>query len=227
MLRDHFPRLFELRDLLPDPLPPQAALPALDDTLMSKGKREFFEGIEAELQRLDDRAWAALKVRFTSWPKKGRPGRELEPLHDALNEARAYNYLRDAGCSNVHFIPVSTVEGQKTPDLGAEDQGRQVLCDAKTINRSDYEIDRFASGGVGTSTLDLSPQLLDKVRKTAACAKGQMLSYDPSGKARKIVYMFLNFDDHEYSSSYLRQLERFRASNPVPNVEIVFKTHPC
>jgi hypothetical protein len=180
--RDRFPRVFALRDLLPDPSPERAALPALDDTLMLPGKRELFERIEADLQRLDDTAWTALKARFTPWPKKARPGRNIEPLYDALNEAKAYNYLRDAGFSNVHFIPVSTVSGRKTPDLGADDQGRSVLCDAKTINRSDDEVDRFFSGGVGTSTLHLTEQLLDKLRKTAAHAKEQMLSYDPAAR---------------------------------------------
>jgi len=52
--------LFELRDLLPDPSPVRSALPALDETLMSPGKREFFEGVEADLQRLNDTGWGAL-----------------------------------------------------------------------------------------------------------------------------------------------------------------------
>ena len=225
MSRDHFPRLFDLRDLLPDPLPQRAALPALDETLMRSGKREYFERIEADLQRLDASGWAALKARMTPWPKT-HPKRALEPLYNALNEAKAYNYLHEIGCSHVRFIPVSKVSGQRTPDLGAEDHGRHVLCDVKTINRSDEEVGRFLSGGVRTSTDKLPPEFLEKIRKTCASAKDQMCSYDPSGQARKIAYVFVNFDDHEYSSLYLPQLGQFRASDPVPDLEIVFDAHP-
>jgi hypothetical protein len=227
MYRDHFPRLFELRDLLPNPLPARTALPALDETLMLPGKREYFERIEADLQRLDASGWEALKGRMTRWPKTAPdPQRALEPLYDALNEVKAYNYLQDTGCSHVRFIPVSEVSGQKTPDLGADDHGREVLCEVKTINRSEVEVDRAQSGGVGTSTDQLTSALLEKIRKICSAAKDQMLRYDGSGSARKIAYVFVNFDDHEYSSAYLAQLEQFRTTDPVPGLEIVFDSHP-
>jgi hypothetical protein len=224
MCRDHFPRLFELRDVLPDRLPARAALPALDETLMLPGKREHFERVEADLQRLDASGWAALKARMKPWPKT-HPKRSLEPLYNALNEAKGYNYLHDIGCSNVHFIPVSKVSGQRTPDLGAEDHGRQVLCDVKTINRSEEEVERSQSGGVGTTTACLPLKLFEKIQETCVHAKEQMLSYDPSGSARKIAYVFVNFDDHENSASYRRELEQFGATNPVPDLEIVFDAH--
>jgi hypothetical protein len=65
MCRDHFPRLFELRDLVPDESRPRAALPALDETLMFSGKRGYFERIEADLRRVDAAGWDALEARMT------------------------------------------------------------------------------------------------------------------------------------------------------------------
>jgi hypothetical protein len=71
-------------------------------------------------------------------PKKDK-ARVLQPLYNTLNEAKGHNHLTRIGCANVHFIPESAIEGQKTPDLGADAQGRKVLCDIKTINISDKE----------------------------------------------------------------------------------------
>ena len=94
MCRNGFPRLFELRDLIPDPLPKGIALPALDKTLMQPGKREYFQQIENDLQGLDALAWAAVKAKLTPWPKQDK--RDLVPLcvfFDTLNEARAYKFI--------------------------------------------------------------------------------------------------------------------------------------
>lgn len=223
--RDHFPRLLELRGSLPDPHPVRAALPAMDETLMQPGKRHYYEPIEAALQALDAPGWAEFKARMTPWPKS-HPKRGLEPLLNALNEARAFKFLLDMGFSNVHFIPASKMRRQRTPDLGAEDHGRQVLCDAKTVNRSDEEVHRFRSGGVGTTTAQLPPEFFDKIRRTCEDAKKQMTSHDPSGLARKIVYIFVNFDDHEPSASYRCELDQFRLSNPIAGLEIYFESQP-
>ena len=121
-----------------------------------------------------------------------------------LNEARGYNYLARIGCANVHFIPKSATKGQKTPDLGADAHGRKVLCDVKTINISDKEVGRRRCGGVGTSTDQLDTGFLGKLKSDLERAKTQMLSHDPDGVARKIVYVVVNYDDglHEYADRY-------------------------
>jgi hypothetical protein len=57
MCRGDFPRIFELRDSLPDPLPEGVAFPALDQTIVEyPQKRKFLREVEAELQGLDARA---------------------------------------------------------------------------------------------------------------------------------------------------------------------------
>jgi hypothetical protein len=179
MYRQELPRIYELRDLLPTPLPERVAFPALDKTISEyPQKRKFLLDVEAELQPLDAAAWTALKTKLTPLPKRDKK-RNLQPLYDTLNEAKAYNHLIRIGCANVHFIPVSTMEGQKTPDLGATDpNGRKVLCDAKTINISDIEVARRRSGGVGTSTDQLDCGFFTKLKSDLQKAKAQMVAYD-------------------------------------------------
>lgn len=224
MCRDEFPRIFELRDSLPSPLPGGFAFPALDQTIIEyPQKRKFLREIEAELQGLDLTAWAALKAKLTPLPKKHKK-RVLQPLYDTLNEAKGYDYLVGTGYANVHFIPESAIKGQKTPDLGADAQGHKVLCDVKTINISDKEIDRRRSGGVGTSTDQLGSGFLGKLKSDLERAKAQMLAYDPECTVRKIAYVVVNYDDglHEYADRYWLQITHFMTENPIPDLEVEF-----
>lgn len=127
--RNKFPRIFELHDLLPNPLPEAIAFPSLDEaSIRLPQKRKFLQDVEAELQGLDPSAWATLKAKLTPMPKKRKA--RLEPLYDLLNEAKAYNHLKRIGCVNIQFIPASA-KGEKTPDLGADAQGRKVLCEVR------------------------------------------------------------------------------------------------
>ncbi len=82
MGRDEFPRMFELRDSLPTPLPEGVVFPALDQTIIEyPQKRKFLRDIEGELQGLDVTAWAALKAKLTPLPNKHKK-RVLQPLGD-------------------------------------------------------------------------------------------------------------------------------------------------
>ncbi len=228
MCRDEFPRIFELRDLLPTPLPEGVAFPSLDETsIQFAPKRKFLRDIGAELQSLDAVGWAALKAKLTPLPKSHKT-RVLEPLYNILNEAKAYNHLKRIGCINIHFIPESKVKGQKTPDLGADAQGQKVLCDVKTINRSDVEVDRANSGGVGTTKEQLDAGFFRKLKSDLEYAKKQMLAYDPDKAMRKIAYVIVNYDDnlHECGNLYESQISQFRANNPIPDLEVEFDIKP-
>jgi hypothetical protein len=228
MFRDEFPRIFELHDSLPTPLPEGVAFPALDQTIIQyPQKRKFLRDIEAELQGLDVSAWAAIKAKLTPLPKKHKM-RVLQPLYDTLNEAKGYNYLARIGRANVHFIPESAIKGQKTPDLGADAQGRKVLCDVKTINISEKEIDRRRSGGVGINTDQLDSGFLGKLKSNLEHAKAQMLAYDPDGTVRKIAYVVVNYDDglHEYADRYWPQITKFVTDNPILGLEVEFGIKP-
>jgi hypothetical protein len=104
MCRDEFPRIFELRDSLPTPLPEGVAFPALDQTIIEyPQKRKFLGDIEVELQGLDVTAWAALKAKLTPLPKKHKK-LVSQPLYDTLNEAKGYNYLAGIGCSRSPYL---------------------------------------------------------------------------------------------------------------------------
>jgi hypothetical protein len=51
MYRQELPRIYELRDSLPTPLPERVAFPALDKTISeSPQKRKFLRDVEAVLQ---------------------------------------------------------------------------------------------------------------------------------------------------------------------------------
>jgi hypothetical protein len=224
--RDYFPRLFELSDLLPEPVPAGLALPALDQTLLEPGKREYFEKREVDLQGLDEVAWAAIKEKFTRWPKaRAHEQRILEPLYEILNEAKGYNYLKEAGCSDIHFIRVSARQNEKTPDLGAVHGDHQVLCDVKTVNRSQNEVERARTGGVATSPERVPGELVAKIRKTAESAKAQTISYDPCGVAQKIAYFVVNYDEREYSYLYEAQLKHELTINPVSGIQVIITDH--
>jgi hypothetical protein len=85
------PRIYELRDLVPHPLHPDAYFQKLDEGLaQSKGKLDAFIKLEGWLAALDDAAWTDLKERAVPLLMKRKPGRGWEPLFDAFSEARAY-----------------------------------------------------------------------------------------------------------------------------------------
>ena len=226
MYRDYFSRLFELGNLLPEPVPRGLALPALDHTLLEPGKREYFRMREGDLQELDAAAWVAIKEKFARWPKaRAHEQRTLEPLYEILNEAKGYNYLKEVGCSNIHFIRVSARQNEKTPDLGAVHGDHQVLCDVKTVNRSENEVERARAGGVATSPERVPSELVAKIRKTAESARTQMISYDPGGTAQKIAYFVVNYDEQEYSCLYEAQLKHEFTINPVSGIQVVITDH--
>jgi hypothetical protein len=85
---DEFPRIFELRNSLPDPLPEGVAFSALDQTIVEyRQKRKFLRDVEAELHGLDAKVSAALRAKRAPLPRKHKKG-VLQPLYDTLNERK-------------------------------------------------------------------------------------------------------------------------------------------
>jgi ribosomal protein L30 len=220
---EEFPRIYELRALLPRELPEGVRFPALDNTIYEfPPKRKFLQSVERDLEKLDPLAWGALKAKVPALLKK-HPTRVWEPLYDTLNEAKGYNYLARIGCSDVHFI--ATAEGVKTPDLAAmSPEGRRVLCDVKTINISDVEVRRRRQGDAGASTDQLEDGFFRKLLSDLAHAKTQMLAHDPDISTKRIAYVIVNFDDnlHEYVDQYRTQIDHFMAESAPPDPEAVF-----
>lgn len=224
MHRNDLPRVYELRDLLTDPVPADAYFANFDASLTELPiKKARFIEIEGELQGLDAEAWAYLKAELSPLLRAKHPMRGWSQLFDKLNQATAYNYLKRVGCAGIRFIPEATANGRMTPDIAAMKDGRAVLCEVKTINTSEIEALRRVSGGVGQSTDQLDDKFLGKLQSTIEKAAEQMQAYDPNVRARRIAFVMINFDDslHEYVGLYAPQLEAFGEGYAASGPEIV------
>jgi hypothetical protein len=229
MYRKEIPRVYELRDMAQTPPSPGGYFSDFDNKLQESAVRlKHFRDIEAELQGLDASAWSYLKEQLAPLLAVRIEKRGWQALFDKLNEAKGYNHLVSIGCTNVEFIPVSSVNGQRTPDLQGALAGARVLCEVKTINMSEVEAIRRTSGEVGGITLQLPDGFFRKLTSDIETAKSQMAAYDANNTMRKIVYIIVNFDDrlHEYRDDHSAQIDSFIAANPTPKIEIVFHIKP-
>ena len=227
--RKQLPRIYELRDLLPDPPPASAYLRDLDRSLADIPQKLFqFRRIEQDLAGLDPQAWMFLKLELKPLLVAKHPKRGWQALFDKLNEAKAYNYLRGVGYDDVRFIPRSKTKGQRTPDFSAANGQSKALCEVKTINASEVEVDRRDSGGVGTTTNQLEQGFFAKLSADLSSAKSQMLAYDIDVATKKIVYVILNFDDqlHEYADRYRQQIDHYLSSATPEGLEVVLESKP-
>ncbi len=190
MYRNELPRIYELRDLLPNPLPPDAYFRDLDSTLATiPQKLKQFLDIESDLQGLDAAAWAYLKAELVPLLTAKHETRGWQQLFDKLNQAKAYNDLVSIGCTGVRFIPESKKKGQRTPDLEALLQGQQVLCEVKTINVSKDEANRLHSGGVGGPTDPLPEAFFGKLELSLTEARAQTQAHSTSTDTKRIAYI--------------------------------------
>lgn len=223
MFREELPRLYELRDCIADPASPNAYFHDFDQNLARSAHiKDLYLRSERDLQALDDKAWEHLKgealPRLTARDKKGRGWQQL---FDILNEARAYNYLKLLGCTNLHFIPRSD---KKTPDLEGSRALDRVLCEVKTINISDEEVNfRTGRKKVRSGQITLPTEFLKKLRTTVECAKQQLLAFDDERAAVHYVYLNLCFDDllAEFKEAYFKQIDDDLARIQVTDIKLV------
>ena len=228
MFRKEIPRVYELRDLIKNPESPDAFFQDFDRSVRDEpSKKEIFFARENDLRCLDETAWQFLKNEARPYLTKRDPtGRGWQQLWAILYQARAFNFLREIGCSNVYFIPR---DSRSTPDLQAEANGVKVLCEVKTINISNEEAcarRQQAEGAItcGSTTDQLAPEFLNKLMCSLGKARAQMESCDGRKNARRLAYVVVDFDDPqgEYKDRYYNQIDRHLAENPIPGLEIVF-----
>jgi surface-adhesin protein E len=190
VFRKRYPRIYELREFVPSPHPPEAYFKDLDISLAQiSQKRKQYDDIESELAGLDEAAWSFLKQEARPYVLKRDKHRAWQQLFDILNQAKAYGYLKREGCQDIAFIPRSTIDGQQTPDLKATDTEGPVLCEVKTLNVSKDEIDRMKTGGVGATQSRLNDAFLNKLTTPLSAAERQMATYfpgEPKAKATAI-----------------------------------------
>lgn len=232
MLRREMPRVYELKDLIENQNDPRACFPNFDSYIRDKDPsldlmKQAWLAYEREFQRLDATSWESLKNEARPYLNAFdvKKGRGQEQLISILNQARAYNYIIDLGCSNVRFIPKPKKNGQETPDIEGDMNGKRVLCEVKTIHVSKDEVDRRQAGGVRLTTNLLDDKFLyDKLKPTLCKTKSQMKSYDGSDNVKCVAFLVVNFDDSfgEYRASYYAQIDRWLAVDLFPGIDIVF-----
>ena len=175
MYRSTLPRIYEVRDALPEPEAPNSYLRNLEERLSSEPRRQHFTEIEHALACLDHAAWTYLKSEIINLGLVHKGARRgWSQLQEKFSEAKAYAYLRQRGFSAVSFIP--RADG-KTPDLQAED-GR-VLCEVKTINPSNEEVERREYGRVIDITNRLDAGFFRKLESVLATARNQITAFHP------------------------------------------------
>jgi hypothetical protein len=226
MSRAEMPRVYELCDLIADKVNPSSYFQDFDRSVASAAeKKRVWLAREREFQRLDDAAWQFLKDEALLYlSARDSKGRGWEQLISVLNQARGYNYLVDRGCSDVRFVKRAKEQNRKTPDLEAELDGARIVCEVKTLNASQVEIERRQSGGVGLGADVLSMSFFKKLNRTVQEAERQMLAYAGTA-AEHTVFFIVNFDDWlgEYKADYFRQIDDHIGSfHPTGSPKLVF-----
>jgi hypothetical protein len=225
MSRAEMPRVYELCDLIADRSDSSCYFQDFDRAVASEtDRKKAWLAREREFQRLDDAAWQFLKdealLYLSALDSKCRG---WEQLISILNQARAYNYLVDRGCSNVRFVERAREKNRETPDLEAELDGARIVCEVKTLNASQAEIERRKSGGVGSGVNVLPISFFQKFDRTAQKAESQMLAY-AGPDAEHTVFFIVNFDDMlgEYKENYFTQIDDYIGSSPPMGAKLVF-----
>jgi hypothetical protein len=222
MFRSQLPRLYELKDLINDPASPDAYFQNFDAHLMDSAHiMSIYVRWEGALQSLDTDAWECLKNEAS--PRlmaSNKRGRGWQGLFDILNQAHAYNYLKRIGCTGVVFVPRTKT---KTPDLEGWIDGGKILCEVKTLNISDDEIQGRRGGIVRNFAIRLEAGFFGKLRDAIAAAQHQMCVFDTLGSARHMVYVSPCFDDFlgECKEEYFRQIDDHLVEHPFDGIEIV------
>ena len=222
-----FPRLYELKDAVPDQTHPDAYFQHFEERLVeSEHVRSLYMKVERPLGMLDAEAWRVLKERLVPLLTARDGKRGWRELFDTLNESKGYAYLRSIGCAEVAFIER---EGKKTPDLSAVLGSSRVLCEVKTINMSQAEADRRDRVHHGeilafNVPVHVTPQMLQKVSSTLEYAVEQLDHEDPQRVAQRIIFTVLHFDDSvcDYQAEYIADIDAHLLANPIAGAELVF-----
>jgi len=218
-------RVYELRALIADSSKESAYFHKDFDEQLSESplRCQVWSVREQELRGLDEVAWAFLKKEAQPYlTQKDRQGRGWQQLFDILNQASAYNFLRQQiGCQAVRFVPRE--QNTKTPDLEGRIDECMVLCEVKTINVSDDEIKARCSGTGSYAGPGLREEFFAKLLSVIDKAWNQMVVYGGNFPTRKFAYIILEFDDSlgEYKEAHYLQIDEFLAGLDL-GVEVVF-----
>jgi len=226
------PRVYELIDLIEDRTHPDAFFKMFEQTVAQESdKYRVWIARETELQELEQEAWNSLKAESTPYlTARNIKGRGWEQLISILNQARAYKYMRDSGCSNIRFVPRASKNGIETPDLEGITDGGLVLCEVKTINVSDEEAVARNNVACRSTEAILKPGFFNKLTSDLTKAKNQMISVNNTPGVRRIAFVVVNFDDFlgEYKDWYYEQIDKHLEVTAISGIEVVlFNQRTC
>lgn len=213
MLQTQLPRIYELRRDVTRRGADGTFFESFDASLADNEiKLKAFQHTEMDLAALDDDAWGQFRAKVTPHFRKGTHTlRRWQFAWDILNEARAYRYLNEISCTDIRFVPESSKDRCKTPDLEASRDNSLVLCDVKTINISDHEATARRELSVRTIHASLNKRFFSKLRSSIASAESQIDNYAGSRCYNAIIYVVMNFDDimNEHIDDYIDQIRSF------------------
>lgn len=179
---------------------------------------------EGELGELNDVAWGyflATKAAKFANPERLRGWQQAT---DALNEVAAYVYLKRRFATHPRFVPESKTE---TPDLEVETMDGLVLCESKTVNESQRELEARAKSLASWTSPALDAHYLRRVDAAIDKAKSQLSAYRATERSVRIIVLTLHFDDlvGDYASTYLRQIEEHLLASRIsePGLELRYR----
>lgn len=232
MPRREFPRTFELRDQFNSQKSLNLFWRNLEISIQESVRKMAWRPYEAALQSLDEAAWEFLRkevpIYLTKWDKKNARGQQQ--LIDLLNQARAYNFLKEIGCSDIRFIPRSKINRIETPDLEGRLGEIKVLCEVKTINVSEDEAFMRREMSISGRPRCAEPQIkltqgfFNKLEQNIIKAINQIKTYAAGIQTKDIIYIVTNYDDFggEYKENYYQQIDDYLCDNIIKGIEIVF-----
>lgn len=219
MLRRELPRVYELIDQInADPL--KAHFNDFERSLADEpSMKPALVCLEKELQQIDIIIWDQFKKeveQLSSWRE----------LMDRMNELKGYLYLMSLGCEDIKRVPRGKA---RTPDWRATCKGGKVICEIKTINTSDAEMEfrkgkevRCPNSITGTSWT-LSDGCLNQIAEKIGDAEKQLKAFDASNETRRIAFIIIHFDDflRGQPGYYFQQIGEFLRRNPVLGIRVV------
>lgn len=186
--------------------------------------------IESRLQSIDSMDWHAFKTRAARLTTVQDEWRWNTQLFDCFNEAQGYCFLKEQGCSDVHFIGK---QGSRTPDLIAKCPGGTVLAEVKTIHESDEENDhltrriRINNGDetdeeqtmASEAQAVINDKLRDKLQRTIDSA-GKQLRYPAEDVQRRFILLYIHLDLPYSTNRAIKDLDGFVAGLQPSGIEI-------
>ena len=228
LYRDNSSRLSRIKDLVASNYSHSIWEDRDDGPDMEVIKRGFFLRLELNLDALAERDWRALLQKVIPIFKRrhvvsGRD-RGWQLAFDIFNEAEAYRWLASKGFADLQFIP--ELGNKRTPDIAAFYRQEKWLCEVKTVNLSDKEIELRTGTKVRESSDRLEDSFLNTKLKCLIEQAGRQ--FENHSSERRLLIIIFNFDDslHEFVESHLEQIQTYLIKNKTGEFDFALLARP-